>query len=320
MPDNREIMIQNKEIKLSFRDKENHKKMADVGVALSSVDRIAILSLIADKPLTLTEIAKELHIAASSVSYHVGILEQAGFLSMSYKPSKKGHIKLCCSELRDILFTYTSLKEESEGTKFVEKMPVGFFVDCSVSAPCGMADSKRRFSVDTPNEMYVGDRMGAQLLWFSAGKVSYRFPNHNNSAQNEIGRISVSFEACSEASAHRMDWPSDITVWINDVEVATYQSPSDFGGRRGRYTPKYWSINASQYGELKTFSVDEKGAYIDGQLVNTNVNINELHLEKKDFIKVSIGIKDDAVHVGGVNLFGEQFGDYPQDIVLTLSE
>lgn len=311
---------QNRELKLSFSDNDDLKRIEAVGVALSSFDRICILQLIADKPMTLTEIARELNIAISSVSYHVGILEQTGFVSINYKPSKKGHVKLCCSKIRDILFTYTSLKDGETGTKFVEKLPVGFFSGCSVVAPCGMANEKGRITIDSPNEMFVSDRMSAQLIWFASGTVSYNFPNHYNGSKNSIGRISVSFEACSEVSAYRIDWPSDITVWINDVEIATYTCPSDFGGRRGRYTPKHWSVNMTQFGELKQFSVDHKGAYIDGSLVNSDVTIKKLKLDRNDHIKVTIGIKDDAEHVGGVNLFGEGFGDYPQNIILTLSE
>jgi len=34
---------------------------------------------------------------------------------------------------------------------------------------------------------------------------------------------------------------------------------------------------------------------------------------------VKIGIKEDAAHKGGINIFGDGFGDYPQDIVLKLS-
>ncbi len=36
-------------------------------------------------------------------------------------------------------------------------------------------------------------------------------------------------------------------------------------------------------------------------------------------IRVRFGIKDNAKHVGGFNLFGKEFGDYKQDIVMGLS-
>ena len=34
---------------------------------------------------------------------------------------------------------------------------------------------------------------------------------------------------------------------------------------------------------------------------------------------VRLGVKSDAVNVGGLNIFGEQFGNYPQPIVLKVN-
>jgi predicted transcriptional regulator len=36
-------------------------------------------------------------------------------------------------------------------------------------------------------------------------------------------------------------------------------------------------------------------------------------------IDVRFGNKDDAKHIGGFNIFGKEFGDYKQDIVMCLS-
>jgi predicted transcriptional regulator len=33
---------------------------------------------------------------------------------------------------------------------------------------------------------------------------------------------------------------------------------------------------------------------------------------------VRLGVKPDALHVGGLNLFGRSFGNYPQDLTLRL--
>jgi hypothetical protein len=35
-------------------------------------------------------------------------------------------------------------------------------------------------------------------------------------------------------------------------------------------------------------------------------------------ITVRVGVKADALHVGGINLFGSSFGNYPQDLTLRL--
>ena len=42
------------------------------------------------------------------------------------------------------------------------------------------------------------------------------------------------------------------------------------------------------------------------------------NLAAQSHVKVSFEIKEDAVHRGGLNLFGKNFGDYNQALVLTL--
>jgi len=39
-----------------------------------------------------------------------------------------------------------------------------------------------------------------------------------------------------------------------------------------------------------------------------------LQLSQGQFISLRIGVKPDAENVGGLNLFGRYFGNYPQDI------
>lgn len=57
---------------------------------------------------------------------------------------------------------------------------------------------------------------------------------------NPTRKKATAIEICSEAPNHKDDWPSDITVWINNHEVGTWTSPSDFGGERGVLTPAWW--------------------------------------------------------------------------------
>ncbi len=50
----------------------------------------------------------------------------------------------------------------------------------------------------------------------------------------------------------------------------------------------------------------------------STLNIGKLGLQAGDYITLRIGIKKDAHHQGGLNLFGEQFGDYAQGLVFTV--
>src|SRR5690606_5608370 len=122
----------------------------------------------------------------------------------------------------------------------------------------------------------------------------------------------LSLEVCSEAPMHHLDWPSDITVSVNGVAVGTFTSPADFGGQRGTLTPSWWDTRNSQYGILKEWRVTHEGSFIDGMRVS-DVRIDDLALSAGRRLVVRIGVSPDARHVGGLNLFGRSFGNYPQD-------
>jgi len=102
------------------------------------------------------------------------------------------------------------------------------------------------------------------------------------------------------------------------VEVGSWTSPADFGGERGLLTPEWWETKDSQYGQLKIWSVKKEGSFIDGRRISS-VQIDDLSIEKKTFIEVRLGVKSDATNVGGLNIFGERFGNYPQPIVLKVN-
>ena len=129
--------------------------------------------------------------------------------------------------------------------------------------------------------------------------------------------IEVSAELCSETHEYDLTCRSDITVWINGIECGTWECPSDFGGRRGKRNPAWWPDKNTQFGKLKTWRVTKEGSFLDGMLSNS-ATIFDYHLEDQDFISVRIGVKEDATYRGGVNLFGECFGDHGQNIVLKI--
>jgi predicted transcriptional regulator len=168
--------------------------------------------------------------------------------------------------------------------------------------------------LDDPSTFYEPDRIYAQLLWFRRGYVEYRFPNRLP-PNVVLDDIEVSFEVCSEAPLHHSDWPSDITVWIGNIEVGTWTSPADFGGERGALTPVWWDSQNSQYGLLKVWKVTNEGSFVDGVQVS-KVSLSNLTLKSSEPIPVRIGIRENAANVGGINLFGSKFGNYPQDISL----
>lgn len=117
---------------------------------------------------------------------------------------------------------------------------------------------------------------------------------------------------------HHNNWPSDITAWINNVEIDTWTSPADFGGTRGLLTPTWWETKDTQYGVLKIWSVQEEGSFIGGRAISS-VRVDDLCIPAHPFIEVRLNVKPDANNVGELNLFGDKFGNYPQPLVMKVN-
>jgi predicted transcriptional regulator len=147
--------------------------------------------------------------------------------------------------------------------------------------------------------------------------VVYQFPNNALYQKNQVRRLEVIAELSSETPGTNPQWRSDITMWVNGIEVGTWISPGDFGDKRGTYTPEWWKLEGSQYGLNKVWSVTEEGSFIDGVPISS-VTVSDLKLADHHSVKVKIGIKEDAEHVGGLNIFGRGFGNYDRDIVLRM--
>jgi predicted transcriptional regulator len=284
--------------------------------ALASTTRLKILELLSSQVLNISEIGEALDLPASTATLHVNILEQAGLINTELRPATRGLQKVC-ARAYDVMVIALARGDTSHERSVEVAMPIGAFVDCQVTPTCGLAGSAGIIGLfDDPTSFFEPERVNAQLLWFHQGYVEYRFPNRLP-PRAVVESISISLEVCSEAPLHHDDWPSDITMWLNEVEIGSWTSPSDFGGHQGLLTPDWWEGWNSQYGLLKIWMVTEVGTFIDGKRIS-GVTLKDLHLAAHTSFSVRIGIKPDAQHVGGINIFGRQFGNYPQDIVVRL--
>lgn len=290
--------------------------LANVSKALSSETRIEIMRHLRYKDLNVNEIAEILDIPASSSAAHVKVLEEAGIIKTSLQPGIRGSMKVCHIVLDHVYIEMVTSQNQKKDEEII-KMPIGSFVDYKIEPTCGIVSSKGPIgSEDDPRCYYLPERVEAQLIWLGHGYIEYRFPT-NSLMDKKVVRLELSSEICSEDHEYNMNYPSDITLWINGLEVGTWNCPSDFGGRRGKLNPVWWPDKNTQYGVLKTWVVTEKGCYVDDEK-SSDYQLKEFHLSKHDYIAVRIGIKEDAIHKGGLNLFGEGFGDFAQNIVMKI--
>ncbi len=287
-----------------------------LGRAFSSPIRLQILQLLYVDSLIIGDIARIMDIPASSAAFHLKILEEAGLIRMEERPGARGSSKLCSRKI-DSVSVRLLRKDENVREVFSSEMPVGTYSECRVVPTCGLCSAEGVIgNEDQEYSFYLPERIHAGLLWTSAGYVEYKFANGLFS-NDKVKRICLTMEICSEAPGFREDWKSDITVWMNGVDCGTWTSPGDFGHRRGRLTSAVWPNGATQYGVLVSWEVGQDGCYVNGSRVG-DVTVDELDLNGKSYVTVRIGNKEDAKYIGGFNIFGKDFGDYAQDIVLSL--
>jgi len=293
----------------------NLERLELVTKALGSDKRLAILSFLGTHTCTVLEIAEALDIPQSTATLHVNILEKAGLIKTDLQPATRGLQKVCARAFDRVVIQLPAEFPQPEETTTEVSMPVGAYTDAKVVPTCGLAGELGIIGhLDDPATFFEPERIHTQLLWFHRGYVEYRFPNRLP-PHADLDSLEISFEVCSEAPLHHCDWPSDITLWVNHVEIGTWTSPADFGGEHGALTPSWWDDNNTQYGLLKVWKVTPSGSFVDGVKVS-NTTLVSLNLGADALIAVRIGIKENAHNVGGVNLFGSKFGNYPQDIVL----
>jgi len=283
--------------------------------ALASEPRVQMLDLLRKKTCNINEISDELKLPQSTVATHISILEDAGLLVTESVKAKKGNQKLCKPSFKELLIQFP--EEKSEKENFIEvEMPIGIFTDCHVTSPCGLCSADKIIGfLDIPDSFLNPDRMKAGLLWCGSGYFEYKFPNNSMYDQKKIQKLEISMELSSETPGTNPNWLSDITVWVNRTEIGTWTSPGDFGDKRGKYTPDWWKLEGSQYGLLKNFYITNEGSFIDGVKIS-DVTISDLHIPDHHSIRVKVGVKEDAVHMGGMNIFGKGFGNYDQGIIL----
>jgi predicted transcriptional regulator len=304
----------NKSISLGLQDKG---KLYNISKSLASKTRIDIVEQLNSTSMNVNEIAERLGIPTSTAAFNVNILEEAGIIKTELQPSSRGSMKLCSLNMNSIFIDLGSGSGTKSANTFYIDMPIGNYTDCRIFPTCGIVGSDGYLDVeDKPRGFYNAKKALAQLIWFYKGYLEYKFEN-NIIDGTKVSMLEISMELCSEAPFYRSEWPSDITMWINDVEIGTWTSPGDFGGRHGKLNPQWWADNRTQYGLLKAFRVTDEGSFADDQRIS-GVTLGMLNLEKGDFIKMRIGVRDDAHNVGGINIFGEKFGDYQQNIIMRI--
>lgn len=293
-----------------------HIKSLDEGLdifkALGSDIRISIIKLLlTNNGMNMNELATSLNITNGALTSHVRKLEDCGLITIANESVGHGNQKKCMVYLDKILIEVNP-KEDNKNI-YETDIKVGHYSDYQVFPTCGLSTSKALVGeVDDARYFAHPERFQSDILWFTKGYVEYIIPNFLPSSQ-KIDQITISVEIASEAPGSNDTWPSDIHFHLNNKWIGTWTSPGDFGGVKGIFTPDWWHPNWNQYGLLKLIVINKKGTFVDGLQIS-DVSLKEFDLDYRSTIKFKFAVPDDANHVGGLTIYGKNFGNYNQDI------
>lgn len=290
---------------------KNLKEGLDIFKALSSDVRIDILTLLLEHTqLNMNELSEKLNLTNGALTMHIKKLSECGLVKTTNLTGKHGLQKICSLQENKIII---DLESEPDENSYDIDLSIGHYSSYDIAPTCGIATKDKIIGeVDNPNYFADPERINADIIWFTKGFIEYRVPNYLKPSQN-FSEIQFSMEISSEAPGVCNIWPSDIHFSLNGVPLGCWTSPGDFGDSKGLLTPTWWFSNWNQYGLLKLLSINNYGTFMDGLKIS-DVTLEDLNLNYKSDIVFKLAVPDSAKHVGGLTIFGKNFGNYNQGI------
>lgn len=283
-----------------------------VCTALGSEIRIEILKLlIKNGRMSMNDLARASGITGGALTPHVRRLEAADLVRINADNSEHGNVKICEPHIEKMLFDFSRLHGSRD--EFYSHLRAGQYSRCLVYPTCGLSTARELLGkVDEPRYFTHQKRFEADMLWFTEGFVEYMIPC-TIPKRARITRLDISAEISSEAPGSNANWPSDIHFYLNDTLLGVWTSPGDFADVPGLFTPDWWFSNWNQYGLLKTLSIRSDGTYMDDEFLSP-ATPESLHLNPRRPMYFRMAVPDTAEHIGGLTIFGRDFGNYNQDI------
>jgi len=294
----------------------NLEDIQEVSRALGGKLRLKIIGLLKTGPRNLNEIASALDIPLSTVTVNIRQLHDAGIIRIDKQPGRRGIQKICSIAVNQFTIKLLDAEESPAGLEIIE-MPVGNFVNAEISPPCGICTSEQQLGNKNDIRVFFHpEKSDAQLIWFTRGEIEYRFPNPFY-GESEIDTIELSAELCSEVPYFNNKARSAIGLKVNNREFPAWESPGDFGGKRGELTPKWWGVHKTQYGLLVSWKITRDGIFLNNEKTST-MSIGDLKATETPFIRIVFYIDENSNYKGGLNLFGRKYGNHEQGIIMKL--
>lgn len=281
--------------------------------ALSTPMRLRIMELIyQNDQLSMNDLAEALDLTNSAISLHVSKLESAGLVTIKTTSGKRGIMKIVQPVYSRLIVDMAP--QTAPRHCYQDEIYVGQYTSCDIHPTCGLATSANIIGeLDDPRVFSYPERFNAGVLWLGYGSITYNLPNRLHAGET-LEELQISFEISSECPEFNEDYPSDIHFSINGKNLGKWISPGDYGARRGILSPYWWPELLNQYGLLKTLVINSEGTFIDGTHRISKTTIQDLNIDYNSVIHLTFAVPKDTANCGGMTLFGEDFGDYNQNI------
>ena len=147
-------------------------------------------------------------------------------------------------------------------------------------------------------------------------QTKYRTPRCSNvvaSKEKLSQRVAIGPFSVQTPSIGFGDAFSNTYIWWS--KIGYWTSPGDFGDTRGTFNPEWWPPHLNQYGMLKLIRINHEGSYIDGCRIS-DVSLADIKLDYRSDINFRIAVTDKPVNKRGLTIFGKNFGNYSQDLLV----
>ncbi len=286
----------------------NYNDILKTCTALGSKTRLEIINEIRKKPnINLNELAEKLKLTNGALTSHIKMLSDLGIVQVNITSAKRGAQKVC--SLNNILFLIDLFKNEYNNNFYEENIPIGLFSNFYTNSNCGLISQKKIIGeINEPKYFSSSNRLNSNLIWFSDGYLEYSIPNLIEEKQT-ITEIQISLELSTAINSKNN--LSIINLNLNNKPIASFNVDNIQDNSKGLYSPEWW--NFKSFGKLFVIKINSNGVFLNDVKIS-DVDISQINIVNNEKINLNISCDDN-----GVAIFGNNFGNYNQDIKVKVS-
>ncbi len=281
---------------------------------LGSDTRMQIISLLSkNKEMNINELALAMDLTNGALTAHIRKLESAGIIQVENCHTGRGIQKICSLKEDQLLLNVYPNVEDQSAKVYETSIPIGHYTAYSVQNDCGLLEPTMPIGPENdPRCFAYPQRVNAQMLWFHDGFIEYRIPNLLPE-KSRILQLTISMEISSADHGEYYDSLSDISFYLNNYSLGEWHSTPGPGNSHGIYTPLWWTTSLRQHGYLKMIVINGMGVFLDGVKIQST-GPDFPFLDSEGEMRFRIETHPSGERNGGVALYGDNFGNYSQNI------